>query len=73
MNEAVVQYWVEYYATDHCTLCGNSGVIDTRDAHTAAGLQVGRRNWCICPNGQNLRKQMGGLPNDEESRPIQTH
>jgi len=23
----VTKYWLEYYATDHCTLCGNTGCI----------------------------------------------
>ncbi len=58
-------YWVRHYATDHCTLCGNSGVIDTRSsAVTATGKRVGRLNWCICPNGVGLRKGCGDLPTE---------
>lgn len=52
----VTKYWLEYYATAHCTLCGNSGVVDTRGVKTPAGVPVGRLNYCICPNGQVLRK-----------------
>lgn len=53
----VTEYWLTYYADKHCTLCGNSGIIDTTGiAKTAAGLSVGRKNYCICPNGQLLRK-----------------
>lgn len=57
-SEAVTNYWTEHYVNDHCTLCGNHGVIDTRaTAVTAAGVWVGRVNFCICPNGQSLRAQ----------------
>jgi hypothetical protein len=52
----ITRYWLEYYADSHCTLCGNSGVIDTAGVRTAAGKEVGRKNYCICPNGQALRK-----------------
>ena len=55
-NEAITEYWLQHYATEHCTLCGNSGVIDTTGVCTAAGLAVGRRNPCICPNGQSVRE-----------------
>jgi hypothetical protein len=55
-NEIVSDYWAKHYAEDHCTLCGNHGVIDTRaTAVTPAGYWVGRLNFCICPNGQSLR------------------
>ncbi len=57
-DERITNYWESYYI-DHdsvlCSLCGNSGVIDTRGAKSAAGVVSGRRNWCICPNGQALR------------------
>ena len=50
-------YWSEYYVEhNHCSLCGNSGRIDTRGVKTAVGISVGRVNYCICPNGQALRK-----------------
>lgn len=64
----VTKYWHEFYATDHCTLCGNHGVIDTRGVRTPAGLEVGRLNWCICPNGQLLRRgNNGALPSQANS------
>lgn len=56
-SDAITNYWHKHYATDHCTLCGNRGVIDSRGVATPAGLVVGRLNWCLCPNGQALRKQ----------------
>ena len=60
MNGHVVNYWMKYYVNRlHCSLCGNRGVIDTRGATTPAGVEVGRRNWCICPNGQAIRKAVG--------------
>ncbi len=52
----VTNYWLEYYVDEHCTLCGNHGVIDTTGVKTPAGLEVGRVNYCICPNGQYMRK-----------------
>lgn len=67
-NETVTDYWLEFYATKHCTLCGNSGVIDTQGVATAAGYPVGRRNWCICPNGQAMREQTAlAVPPGEKS------
>jgi hypothetical protein len=52
----VTSYWLDHYVNGHyCSLCGNSGQIDTRGTRTAAGVEVGRVNFCICPNGQALR------------------
>lgn len=63
----ITDYWLKYYATTHCTLCGNTGVIDTRaTARTPNGLNVGRLNWCICPNGQALRKACKGAQPTED-------
>lgn len=55
-NSIVANYWRKYYVTLHCTLCGNTGIVDTRGAKTPTGLEVGRINFCICPNGQLMRK-----------------
>jgi hypothetical protein len=54
--KAVTRYWLAYYADEHCTLCGNYGIIDTRGTVTPSGVLVGRLNWCICPNGQACRE-----------------
>jgi hypothetical protein len=62
---SVTKYWLDYYCDDHCTLCGNRGWIDTRGVRTAAGVEVGRVNYCICPNGQALRACGAGLHNAE--------
>lgn len=43
----VTQYWLEYYCADHCTLCGNKGIIDTTGTKTPMGEEVGRKNFCI--------------------------
>jgi hypothetical protein len=56
-NKILTNYWLNNYCDDHCTLCGNRGIVDTRDAKTAAGILVGRLNYCICPNGQILRER----------------
>jgi len=59
---AVTKYWRHYYMEDHCTLCGNHGLIDTRGTKTMAGVAVGRVNYCICPNGQALRAGNAKIP-----------
>lgn len=59
----VTDYWLNNFCADHCTLCGNAGWIDTRGTRTPAGKEVGRVNYCICPNGQALRDGGAKLPN----------
>jgi hypothetical protein len=61
-DNAITRYWLANYSKEHCTLCGNWGVIDTREVMTPAGFRCGRLNWCICPNGQAIRKQVGTSP-----------
>jgi len=53
--------WSEFVHPDgHCSLCGNSGVIDTRGhVETAAGWKVGARCFCICPNGRAWKTSTG--------------
>ena len=62
MPRTVTDYWLKYYIPNgHCCLCGNFGVIDTRGkVFTAAGVECGAEVWCICPNGQVMRKQSHG-------------
>lgn len=53
----LTNFWLEYYANKGlCSLCGNSGRIDTTTAVSAAGVKSGCINYCICPNGQVLRE-----------------
>lgn len=62
----LADFWSENYVSfrdweglplGHCGICGNSGVIDTRGkVFTAAGVECGMRTYCICPNGQALKK-----------------
>jgi len=56
-NKKVTEYWKEFYLTDDklCSLCGNHGVINTIGVASPNGNYVGRKNFCICPNGQDLR------------------
>ena len=56
VEDIVSDYAMTHYVDDHCTLCGNSGVIDTTEVRTHTGLKVGRKNFCICPNGMSVRK-----------------
>jgi coenzyme F420-reducing hydrogenase beta subunit len=56
-KDKLVDYWIKHYVKKgHCTLCGNTGVIDTIGMTTRAGIAVGGKNCCICPNGLALRK-----------------
>ena len=59
----ITRYWLKYYADGCCTLCGNKGYIDTTGTKTPAGITVGRLNYCICPNGQIMRKHKAIIPN----------
>lgn len=56
---AIDDYWMEHFLDKEskiCTLCGNSGEIDTRaTAISATGVRAGRLNYCICPNGRRKR------------------
>ena len=65
-NEVIDQYWMAYYnvpASDRergftfpaCGLCGGSGVVHSK-CHTPNGIPLDNKFFCICPNGQGLRK-----------------
>jgi hypothetical protein len=55
IREIITQYWRDNYAGLHCKLCGNSGKLDTTGVRTLTGIPVGRKQYCICPNGQLAR------------------
>jgi hypothetical protein len=63
-NPALTAYWLDHYAdteTVLCTLCANTGRIDTtQSAISAIGVRPGRVNWCLCPNGRTLRRMHDG-------------
>jgi hypothetical protein len=62
MNETVSEYWLRFYCDELCTLCGNTGVVDTRaTAVSRTGISCGRLNYCICPNGQTMRSHKADL------------
>jgi hypothetical protein len=55
----IFQYWFDNFRTGQtCVLCGNSGIVDTRQ--TAKNVEnnnpCGQKTYCFCANGQNLRK-----------------
>lgn len=58
----LANFWVRDYArTRNCALCGNYGIIDTRGkVFTPAGFECGDKVFCICPNGQVMRKKSNG-------------
>lgn len=65
LNKSITEYWSKHYVEGClCSLCGNTGIIDTRSsAVSPSGIRSGRLNWCICPNGQTYRN--GGWHMDE--------
>lgn len=65
-NEVIDQYWMAYYnvpASDKergftfpaCGLCGGVGVVHSK-CFTPNGIPLDNKFFCICPNGQSLRK-----------------
>lgn len=57
----VTEYMFKYYWTDEylglCTLCGNTGIINTTEtAISPRGYRVGKKQYCLCPNGQSMRE-----------------
>lgn len=56
-EEAVIRYWMRYYTNQNlCSLCGQSGIIHTEGVRSPVGVDVGRANFCICPNGIAQRR-----------------
>lgn len=53
----LADFWLaEYAPLGACCLCGNIGVIDTRDSvRTPGGLHCGAKVFCLCPNGRALK------------------
>jgi len=67
--DSITKFWFENYNTKafspslnqkvggYCSLCGNSGIIDTRGrATTPTGEDIGKLNCCMCPNGRAQKK-----------------
>lgn len=64
-NEIIDHYWNNHYIVrvsdpnigsyPACGLCGDNGVIHSK-CLTPKGLPVDSKFFCICPNGQSLRK-----------------
>lgn len=59
-DKVIDDYFWKYYCNQEaglCSLCGNSGVIDTREtANSGANVKAGRLNYCLCPNGRAMRE-----------------
>ena len=49
------ELWLEFVNKNLCSLCGNSGIIDTTDVVSPGGIECGRKNYCICPNGRIIK------------------
>jgi len=60
-NRILDRYWFAHYVSDTplglCTLCGNTGIINTTYVRSPAGVFPGRHSeYCICPNGRTMRE-----------------
>lgn len=49
------ELWMEFLVRQMCSLCGQSGIIDTRGIKTPANFECGGLHYCICPNGRALK------------------
>lgn len=59
-EKSIEDYWLKHYmGAVLCSLCGNSGIIDTRQS---ARQSAGRLNYCICPNGRAMRNDPKQYP-----------
>lgn len=59
-EKSLEEYWLKHYMGESlCSLCGNSGIIDTRQS---ARRSAGRLNYCICPNGRAMRNDPKQYP-----------
>ncbi len=55
-TEGENKFWFEFVSLGLCGLCGQHGVIDTRDKmFSPAGVECGVLAYCICPNGRTLK------------------
>jgi hypothetical protein len=66
--------WFEFFhaGTSCCGLCGNSGIVDTRD-HVVdpRGVECGVRAFCLCPNGRALKEHLRDeLPPEEPKESV---
>ncbi len=55
-DHPVLVDWYEFSNKDLCSLCANWGFIDTRSLKNAAGVECGKLNYCICPNGRKMKE-----------------
>jgi len=57
-NNKVADFWLKHYLHEGlCSLCGNSGSFVKNGFSNKEGTFFPKRtHFCICPNGQILRK-----------------
>lgn len=51
-------YWIEHYIdkeTGLCSLCGNTGIVNTQPKSPLGRLLKEQTNFCVCPNGVEMR------------------
>lgn len=57
-DSPITEFWLKNYVRrGMCSLCGQSGIIDTRaTAISTIGIRCGDVHFCICPNGQSMKR-----------------
>lgn len=56
----------EFIKDKYCSLCGNTGIIDTRNRkHIDTNEDFGRPSFCICPIGRATKRDRVTLSEDE--------
>jgi len=65
LEDYVMEYLLDHYFAGVCTLCGNSGIVDSRGVAAPSGVLVGRKAYCLCAQGQKLRDH--GMPIPEKT------
>lgn len=67
-NELVLtKVWKdEFVKGKYCSLCGNTGIIDTRGRKICyTNVEFGRVSFCICPMGRATKRNRVTLDEDE--------
>lgn len=56
----------EFVKGKYCSLCGNSGIIDSRGRKVfSTNVEVGRTSFCICPIGRATKRDRVSISEDE--------
>ncbi len=59
-KKIISNFWYDNYfdnGTNACMLCGNTGIIQTNEVKTPAGIPLkNRKIYCLCSNGRAIKE-----------------